>query len=130
MDIFLVPYGEEQRQKLVENLPSFSKATIPAGTYRTHSEAFEGLNVGSAHLIVRSDADEDFVYSITKLIWENRAAIAEKHAAARAISEKNVVRETGTAFHPGAVRYYSEAGIWPVADGASDDAVKADGQGS
>jgi len=148
MDIFLVPYGEEQRQKLVENLPSFSKATIPAGTYRTHTEAFEGLNVGSAHLIVRGDADEDFVYSITKIIWENRATIAEKHAAARAISEKNVVRETGTAFHPGAVRYYSEAGIWPVADAASDDnadseaaadesddqssdnAVKADGQGS
>ncbi len=152
MDIFLVPYGEEQRQKLVQELPSFSTATIPADTYRTHPEAFEGLNVGSAHLIVRADADEQFVYDITKIIWENRETIAEKHAAARAINEKNVVRKTGTDFHPGAVRYFQEAGIWPDGDvapvtdadsaagddaesdksedGSTDEAADADGQGS
>lgn len=119
MDIFLIPYGEEQRQKLVEELPPFSMATIPADTYRTHPEAFDGLNVGSAHLIVRADADEDFVYDVTKIIWENRATIAEKHAAAKAINEQNVVRKTGTAFHPGAVKYFQEAGIWTDPDTAS-----------
>ncbi len=150
MDIFLVPYGEEQRKTLVEELPSFSTATIPAETYRTHTEEFEGLNVGSAHLIVRADMDPDFVYSITKIIWENRAVVAEKHAAAKAINEKNVVRETGTEFHSGAVRFYQEVGLWPDADAAPDadtesesepaaaesvdestsDAGDADGQGS
>ena len=120
MDVFLIPYGEEQRQKLVQELPSFSPATIPAGTYRTHPDTFEGLNVGSAHLIVRADADDDFVYTITKTIYENRATIAEKHAAAKAINERNVVRETGTEFHPGAIRYYQEAGIWQKADAATD----------
>ena len=118
MDIFLVPYGTEERQKLIADLPSFSPAKIPAGTYRNHPEEFNGLNVGSAHLIVRADADEDFVYSVTKMIWENRAAIAEKHAAARAINEKNVIRETGTDFHPGAIRFYKEADIWP---GSADE---------
>ena len=128
MDIFLVPYGEKQRKQLVAELPSFSTATIPAETYRTHTEKFEGLNVGSAHLIVRADADPDFVYSITKIIWENRAVVAEKHAAAKAINEKNVVRETGTEFHSGAVRFYQEVGLWPDADPVGDaDETAADG---
>jgi TRAP-type uncharacterized transport system substrate-binding protein len=73
------------------------------------------MNVGSAHLICAGDADEDLIYQLTKTIFENRAAIAEKAKPAKSINEKNSVRSTGVDFHPGAVRYYKESGFWPGA---------------
>ena len=113
MDTFLVPYGASERAELIAEYPSFSGITVPAETYRGQGADFSGLNVGSAHLLVRSDASDDFVYRVTKIIYEGRKKIAETHAAGRAINAANVVRNTGTDFHTGAIRYYQEIGIWP-----------------
>ena len=71
------------------------------------------MNVGSMQLITHADVDEELVYNLTKTIWENRAEIVKQHPAARAINEKNAARNTGTEFHPGAIRFYKEIGIWP-----------------
>ncbi|MGD8331082.1 MAG: TAXI family TRAP transporter solute-binding subunit, partial [Acidobacteriota bacterium] len=57
--------------------------------------------------------DEELVYELTKALYENREEVVQRHAAGRAINENNVVRDTGTEFHPGAIRYYQEIGIWP-----------------
>lgn len=115
-DVLLVPFEKEARDSLVEEYPFFQPVTIPAGTYPGQDEAYEGLDVGSMHLIVTEDTDEDLAYRITKTLYEDREAVVERHAAGRAINPKNVVRDTGTPFHPGAIRYYREAGIWPEAD--------------
>ena len=50
---------------------------------------------------------------ITRTLWEVRDEVVERHAAGRAIQPEVVVRDTGVDFHPGAVRYYQEIGIWP-----------------
>ena len=90
----------------------FNDATIPAGTYRGQDEDFQGLDVGSMHLITSADADEETIYAVTKMIYENREEVTAKHAAGKAINPANVVRDTGTPFHPGAIRYFKEIGIW------------------
>lgn len=112
-DIRFVPFDESAVDELVAEYPFFDRATIPAGTYRNQDEDFHGMNVGSMHLITAADQDEELVYQVTRTIWENRASVVEKHPAGRAIQEKVVVRDTGTEFHPGAVRFYREIGIWP-----------------
>lgn len=112
-DIVLVPFDEAVKATLVAQYPFFSPATIPANTYRGQIGAYEGLDVGSMHLITSTDADEDLIYRITKAIYEHREDVAARHPAGRAINAANVVRETGTEFHPGAIRYYREIGIWP-----------------
>jgi len=117
MDIHLVPFDDAAKESLLQQYPFFAPATIPSGTYRGQTADYAGLNVGSMHLITAESADEDLVYQLTKTIYENRANVVERHPAGKAIQPKNVVRTTGTPFHPGAIRYYREIGIWPEGEG-------------
>ncbi len=113
MDITFIPFGDDEKQRLVDDYLFFNPATIPPETYRGQTEAFEGLDVGSMHFITSADASDELVYNVTKLLYDNRELVVEKHAAGRAINPNNVVRDTGTEFHPGAIRFYQENGIWP-----------------
>jgi TRAP-type uncharacterized transport system substrate-binding protein len=70
------------------------------------------------HLITSADQDEALVHAVTRTLYEHRADVVDKHPAGRAINPANVVRDTGTDFHPGAIRYYEELGIWPGEGGA------------
>jgi TRAP transporter TAXI family solute receptor len=112
-DIRFLPFDDEAKAKLVAEYPFFAAATIPGGTYRGQDADFHGLDVGSMHLIASAAQDEDLVYRIAKTIYENREAVVAKHAAGRSIRAEIVVKDTGTPFHPGAIRYYREIGIWP-----------------
>ena len=112
-DVLLIPLDPDARETLIDQYPFFRPATIPAGTYPGQDEPYEGLDVGSMHLIVSADQDEQLVYNLTRVLYENRERLAEKHPVGRAVNPTNAVRDTGTPFHPGAIRYYREIGIWP-----------------
>ena len=112
MEILFVPFGEQAVEELVTKYIFFGRATIPADTYTGQTSDFHGLDVGSMHLITSADQDEDQVYLITKTLYENSEQVVERHAAGAAINPENVVRNTGTEFHPGAIRFYEEIGIW------------------
>lgn len=116
--IFFVPLDEAAKQHLFETYPFFNPATIPAKTYRGQTEPYEGMNVGAMHLIASADKDEETVYQFTRLLYQNREQVVKVHPAGKAINPKNVVKNTGTPFHPGAIRFYREIGIWP--DDASE----------
>jgi len=111
-DIMLVPFDPAAREQLIADFLFFRPATIPAGTYRGVDTDYEGLDVGSMHLITSADADEELVYQVTKTLYENRDDVVQRHPAGRAINANNAARNTGTEFHPGAIRYYREIGIW------------------
>jgi len=120
--VLFVPYDSQVRETLIERYPFFSAFTIASEKYKSAlTEDFSGLNVGSMQLITSASQPEELIYQLTKSIWENREKIAEKHPAGRAINEKNAARYTGTDFHPGAIRFYREIGIWP--ETASGDAA-------
>ena len=113
-DISFIPYDERAKARLFETYPFFFAATIPADTYRGQTQTYAGMNVGSMHLITRNSLSEDTVYNFTKTLYERRAEVVKKHPAGKAINPKNVIRDTGTPFHPGAIKYFKEIGIWPI----------------
>lgn len=113
MDVRFVPFDARSVDALVSQYVFFSHASIPANTYRGQTSDFPALDAGSMHFITAADQDEDLVYDVTKTLYENRAQVVQRHAAGAAINPQNVVRDTGTEFHPGAIRYYREIGIWP-----------------
>ena len=112
MKVKFIPYDADAKAKLLEKYPFFGEATIPADKYTVLTEDFQGLNVGYMHLITHENVDEETVYQVTKTLYENREAVVAIHPAGKAINPKNAVRQTGTPFHPGAIRFYKEAGIW------------------
>jgi TRAP transporter TAXI family solute receptor len=132
-DIYFIPYEESVRLKLIDSYPFYRDLTIPAEnaqgepTYSDLTEDFPSLDVGSMHLIAPAEMDDDLAYQVTKVIWENRDAIAEQHPAGRAINEGNAARFTGTPFHPGSAKFYREIGIWPEENDAKESALLGGG---
>ena len=114
-DIRFIPFDAAAKTSLFKQYPFFSPANIPADTYRGQAEEFAGMNVGNMHLVTRASLDADTVYAFTKALYEHRAEVVKKHPAGRAINPKNIIRDTGTPFHPGSIRYYKEIGVWPDA---------------
>jgi TRAP transporter TAXI family solute receptor len=115
-DVVFVKLADDAADQLKE-YPFYFPVTVKADAYSDLDEDLTGINVGNMHLLTHANVDEDVVYNLTKLMYENRDQIAEKHPAGKAINPKNVVRDTGTPFHSGAIKFYKEAGIWPSGEG-------------
>ena len=112
-ELFFIPFDEAAKAALFKDYPFFHAITVPAATYSGQDAPFATMNVGSMHLITSEDADEAMVYTFTKTLYTNGAEVVKRHGAGKAINAKNVVKDTGTPFHPGAMRFYRESGIWP-----------------
>jgi len=110
-DVVFIKIADDAAEKL-KDYPFYFPVPVKADAYSDLNEDLTGINVGNMHLITHANVDEDIVYNLTKLMYENRTQVAEKHPAGKAINPKNAVRDTGTPFHPGAIKFYKEAGIW------------------
>jgi uncharacterized protein len=62
-------------------------------------------------LAVRDDVPEDVVYQITKTMYENLAFLNSIHAATKAMSLDRATSGLPLPLHPGALKYYKEAGV-------------------
>ena len=112
-DVVFIKLDDGVEAKLKE-YPFYFPVPVKKDAYSDLTEDITGINVGNMHLITHAKVPEDVVYNFTKLMYQNRAMIGEKHPAAKAINPKNAVRDTGTPFHAGAIKFYKEEGIWPT----------------
>lgn len=86
-----------------------ARQTIPAGTY---AGIDEDVSTTSLPVIAYTTTgmDDDTAYTLTRTFWERRDAMAEETAWWGSITHDMIGNIAGT-LHPGAVRYYDEAGI-------------------
>jgi TRAP transporter TAXI family solute receptor len=84
--------------------------TIPAGTYDGQAEDVATAAVGN-FLVTHADVSDDTVYAMTKLLFENLDTLGAAHAAAQAIDPAVALEGMPVPLHPGAERYYREAGL-------------------
>jgi TRAP transporter TAXI family solute receptor len=113
IDCELVPFDGPQADALLKDYRFFAKDTIPAGTYAGVPET-PTLSVG-AQWVVGAEVDEDLVYGITKALWHHNARrlLDDGHAKGRSITLETALDGVGIPLHPGAERYYREAGMLP-----------------
>jgi hypothetical protein len=85
-------------------------ATIPAGTYEGQAEDVATAAIGN-FLVTHADVPEETVYQMTKLVYDNLPTLVAAHAAAKAIKADGALTGMPVPLHPGAERYFKEAGI-------------------
>lgn len=95
--------------KLIDAKPFYVSFVIPAGTYPGIDEDVQTVAI-TALLVCASDLDEALVYEMTKSIYEQGDEVLT-HAKKTEITLETALDGVGTLpLHPGAERYYKEAG--------------------
>ncbi|MGO2393586.1 MAG: TAXI family TRAP transporter solute-binding subunit [Halomonas sp.] len=85
------------------------RQTIPGGTYPGVEQDVETTSL-PVIAYTTTQMDDDTAYLLTKTFWERRDAMAEEAAWWGSITPEMLENMLGT-LHPGALRYYDEAGI-------------------
>ncbi|MDD9727512.1 TAXI family TRAP transporter solute-binding subunit [Roseovarius sp. SK2] len=86
-----------------------TRLVIPAGTYAGQDEEIVTTSLPVA-AYTTTQMDDETAYQLTKTYWENKARLAESSAWWNGVDEGLMENITGQ-IHPGAVRYYEEAGM-------------------
>ncbi len=109
--IDLLPIDGPQAEGLRKASPFFAVDSIAAETYKGVG-AVKTLAVG-AQWVTSDKADTDTVYQIVKALYSDatQKALAAGHAKGKFITLKNAVQGVGIPFHPGAEKFYKEAGV-------------------
>jgi uncharacterized protein len=109
--IELVPLSGPQADALRKTNPYLAVDTIAAGTYKD-VPAVQTMAMG-AQWVTSAKADTETVYQITKALYGKAAqdTLAAGHAKGKFITKENAVKGVGIPFHPGAERFYKEAGL-------------------
>ena len=109
--IELLPITGAQADTLRRGNPFFANDSVPAATYKDVA-AVNTLSVG-AQWVTSAKADAETVYQITKSLYSDatQKALAAGHAKGKLITVKNAVQGAGIPVHPGAERFYKEAGV-------------------
>jgi TRAP transporter TAXI family solute receptor len=101
-------------KKLQAQYPNVTPLVIPAGTYKGIDKDVHTYTLPQMWLC-RTDLPDDLVYQIIKCVYdrsEDRNAI---HPMAKKYTIENAFRGSRSVpvgYHPGAIRYYEEKGIW------------------
>ncbi|RED52313.1 TAXI family TRAP transporter solute-binding subunit [Aestuariispira insulae] len=109
-DAVLLNFTDEQMKTANGGLDLWTRYVIPAGTYPNQANDVNTIAQPN-FLAVRADADEEAVYMITKTIYENLPFLQSIHKATKAMSLDAATNGLPMPLHPGAARYYKEAGL-------------------
>jgi uncharacterized protein len=89
---------------------AYQNGTIPANTYNGQTTDVPTVTVQN-FLVTHAGVPDDTVYKMTKAMFENQDAMIAAHAAAKAIKKETAAKGSPVPLHPGAEKYYREAGL-------------------
>ncbi len=110
-DSVLVEVSGPEVDKLVGDNDYYRKATIPGGMYRGSDGDVMTFGVG-ATFVTSTNVPDDVVYQVVKAVFENFDDFKKLHPAFGVLKKEEMIKDGLSApLHPGAVRYYKEAGL-------------------
>ena len=90
--------------------PAYQAAVIPANTYAGQTSDIATAAIPN-FLITHSGVSDELAYQMAKTMYENIDTLYAAHTSAKVIKRENAVKGMPVPLHPGAERYYKEAGL-------------------
>ena len=92
--------------------PYYAPATIPIKFYPGAENKEDVRTFGvKATFVTSSKVPDEVVYAITKEVFENLESFKKLHPAYEVLTKKEMLQGLSAPLHPGAVKYYREAGL-------------------
>jgi uncharacterized protein len=100
-------------EDILEDAPYFSMTRVPTSLY-PEAEQGEVPSIGMLTvMITHRDVPEQAVYQLVKTVFENLDTLRTRHPALRNLTPEELIQGLQAPLHPGAARYYREAGLLP-----------------
>jgi len=111
--VMIVPIEGPEVDALLAEFSYYAASRIPASLYPSAANTTSTVNsVGvKATFVTSADVDEDIVYAITKEVFDNFEAFKSLHPAYQVLTKEDMLTGLSAPIHPGALRYYEEAGL-------------------
>jgi len=98
--------------KLIKEKPYYAKSFIPVNLY---PGAVNDSNVDTfgvkATFVTSAKVPDNVVYAITKEVFDNFEDFKKLHPAYQVLTKKGMLEGLTAPIHPGAMKYYKEAGL-------------------
>src|SRR5690606_7706834 len=108
-DVKLLALTDEQVQAAIGAEPVFAPYTLKAGLYNGMDAEVKTISIPNV-LVVNAAMDEEMAYQITKAMFEHVDELIAVHPAANDTTPEFALSSTPIPLHPGAIRWYEEAG--------------------
>lgn len=106
----LLSLTPEEMDAIMAKNPEFAPMPIAAGVYAGQDNVVN--TIGNWTIIVGSkDLSDDVVYTMLKVLFENKAALVEGHSFFKDLAPSNINGALLAPLHPGAERFYKEQGV-------------------
>mgnify|MGYP000973124708 FL=1 len=115
VELYYIGVSDDAMAKIQEDLPFEIATQLKSGDSRLTKLDHDLTSMSNTQFIaVRPDVSEDLVYAFTKVLFENAEELDAYHALGATIRKENALEglDPGLSIHPGAARYYKEAGVW------------------
>jgi TRAP transporter TAXI family solute receptor len=109
-EILLLEVDDTHAAQLIAKYPFYTQFPISQGSYRNMASDIKTVAV-KATFIVSNKLNEDTVYQLTKALFENKPEIEAAHDKGKELSVAYAVEGISVPFHPGAAKYFKEAGV-------------------
>jgi TRAP transporter TAXI family solute receptor len=97
---------------LIAEKPYYGVSRIPQALYPQAANSSDAATIGvGATLVSSTDVPDDVVYAVVKEVFENLDDFKALHPALGVLTVESMLQGLSAPLHPGAQRYYEEAGL-------------------
>ena len=93
--------------------PVYTAFSLPQATYTGLTADVPGIGIGNI-LFVNATMPVDLAYQLLDTIFTNIDDVHTVHPEAEKLSLETAISGSSIPFHPGAIKFYAEKGVWTV----------------